>query len=84
MANPRRRSPPRLLTVTNNILLTPHMRRVTLGGKDMAGFPEGSESANFKLLLPRDGQDIPVLSMGSDMTDSQEKPIVRNLYGSKT
>lgn len=37
------------------------MRRVTLGGAEMAGFPSERESANFKLAIPGD----------------EEKPIVR-------
>lgn len=53
----RRRNPPRNLRVIRNELLTPHMRRVTLGGEEMAGFPTGRESANFKLVLPSDGDD---------------------------
>ncbi|MBL4826429.1 MAG: siderophore-interacting protein [Spongiibacteraceae bacterium] len=52
----RRRSPPRLLTVIRSVQLTPHMHRITLGGDDMAGFPEGRESANFKLHVPLPGQ----------------------------
>lgn len=36
------------------------MLRVTLGGEEMAGFPEGRESANFKLLIPN-GHDQPVV-----------------------
>jgi len=73
----RRKSPPRLLTVVNNIQLSPNMRRITLGGDNMAGFPVGRESANFKLLLPREGQLVPNLSTDKNKTSDEEKAIVR-------
>jgi len=53
------------------------MLRIILGGANMEGFPLGHESANFKLLLPRDGQHAPVLpSEGINVADDQ-KPTVR-------
>ena len=51
---------PRKLQVVRKQSLTPNMLRVTLGGDDMAGFPDGRESANFKLLIPN-GSDKPVV-----------------------
>ena len=40
---PARRTPPRSLQVRRARLVTPHMRRITLAGDDMAGFPAGSD-----------------------------------------
>ena len=51
----RKRVQPRSLIVIRKQQLTPHMLRVTLGGPDMFGFPEGHESANCKLSLPSIG-----------------------------
>ncbi|MEH6517127.1 MAG: siderophore-interacting protein [Halioglobus sp.] len=51
---------PRQLQVVRKETLTPNMLRITLGGEDMAGFPEGRESANFKLLIP-DGSEKPLV-----------------------
>lgn len=56
-----KRSPPRLLRVKHTRLLGPHMRRVTLSGSALLGFPPDSGGAHIKLLLPRAGQLEPVL-----------------------
>jgi NADPH-dependent ferric siderophore reductase len=50
------RTPPRLLRVCRTRHLTPHLRRVTLSGPALAGFPTGSDGAHIKLLLAREGQ----------------------------
>ncbi len=42
---------PRNLIVAAKAWVTPHLLRVTLTGDDLADFPEGSESANCKLVL---------------------------------
>ena len=55
------RTPPRLLRVRRTHDLTPHLRRITLAGPALAGFPVGSEGAHIKLLLAREGQAEPVL-----------------------
>lgn len=61
------RTPPRLLRVRRTQQLTPHMRRITLAGEAIAGFPLDSDGAHIKLLLPRPGQIEPVLpTLGSD------------------
>lgn len=54
-------TPPRSLEVCRVVQLTPHMRRITLTGDDLAGFPVESSGAHIKLFLPRPGQDRPVL-----------------------
>lgn len=46
------RSGPRLLVVKQAWYLTPNMIRVTFAGPELAGFPEGREGGNCKLLLP--------------------------------
>lgn len=58
---PSPRTPPRLLRVRRTRQLTPHMRRITLAGDALAGFPVDSDGAHIKLLLPRHGQLEPVL-----------------------
>ena len=52
---PKKRSP-RLLTVKRAWRLTPNMIRVTFAGPELAGFPEGREGANCKLMLPEPGE----------------------------
>lgn len=42
----------RILTVKSAKYLTPNMIRVTFSGPELAGFPEGREGGNCKLLLP--------------------------------
>lgn len=61
------RTLPRLLRVRRTLQLTPQMRRVTLAGAALAGFPADSDGAHIKLLLPRAGQREPVLpTLGPD------------------
>lgn len=60
-AAPARRAGPRLLEIIRVTDLTPHMRRITLGGDEIAGFPSGHQGSHVKVLLPRPGQDKPVL-----------------------
>jgi len=47
---------PRLLTVKRAWRLTPNMIRVTIAGPELAGFPEGREGGNCKLMLPEPGE----------------------------
>ncbi len=58
---PAKRTPPRLLRVRRTEQLSAHMRRIILGGPELAGFPPDSDGAHIKLLLARDGQSEPVL-----------------------
>jgi len=51
-----KRPAPRLLTVKRAWHLTPNMIRVTFAGPELAGFPEGREGANCKLMLPEPGE----------------------------
>lgn len=44
----------RQLTVVKTERITPNMQRVTLGGDDLADFPQGQESGYIKLLFPRE------------------------------
>ncbi|MEM6985948.1 MAG: siderophore-interacting protein [Pseudomonadota bacterium] len=48
----------RILTVKTARHLTPNMIRVTLIGDDLAGFPEGCEGGNCKLVLPDLGETL--------------------------
>ena len=59
-ARPKRR-PPRLLQVVRTTDVTPHMRRVTLGGDDIEGFPTDKQGSHVKVFIPRAGQDKPEL-----------------------
>ncbi len=66
-----KRPTPRLLTVIRSQKLTPHMQRIVLGGPGLEDFPLDRESANFKLILPRSGQEE------VNLDGSGEKPLVR-------
>lgn len=59
--NPAPRTPPRMLYVKRSTALTPHLRRITLSGPQIQGFPIDSAGAHIKLFLARDGQHVPVL-----------------------
>ncbi|KEA63099.1 Utilization protein for unknown catechol-siderophore X [Marinobacterium lacunae] len=55
------RPAPRELTLLYKQQLSPHMLRLTLGGKGMGDFPTDQASAYVKLMLPRPGSDHPVV-----------------------
>ena len=61
-----RKAAPYLLTVINNTLLTPNMRRLTLSGAQLARFPDISASHYVKLLFDFDGQPITTAQMSPD------------------
>lgn len=50
------RPSPRLLTVKEAWRLTPNMIRVVFAGPELAGFPEGREGGNCKLMIPDVGE----------------------------
>lgn len=57
-----RRPAPRTLTVMRSHQLTPHMLRITLGGPELSGFPEGYKGGYVKLMLsPEEGGDRPIV-----------------------
>ena len=51
----------RELTVKSASLLTQNMRRLTLHGEELDGFPEDAVGRYFKLVFPSDDPDKPVL-----------------------
>lgn len=59
------KSAPRKLEVIRSRLLTPHMLRLTLGGKELGGFPDDANSAYIKL------------KMTTPPADSDERPMIR-------
>ncbi len=60
IAQPRR-TPPRMLQVVRVADVTPHMRRITLSGEELVGFPTDRQGAPIKVFIPRAGQEKPVL-----------------------
>ncbi|WP_064748236.1 siderophore-interacting protein [Lysobacter antibioticus] len=54
-------SRPRLLRVARIVQRSPQMRRITLSGADLAGFPGGCEGAHIKLLFPAVAGEAPAL-----------------------
>ncbi|TCI03704.1 siderophore-interacting protein [Corallincola luteus] len=73
------RPPNRILDIVRSEQITPHMRRIYLGGPNVTDFPTGKESANCKLMFPRAGQTMAdVLNFSPfDKPARTEKPIVR-------
>ena len=54
------RPAPRLLSVHAKRQITPHMLRITLGGKALAEFPKDQESGYVKLIWPKDASNAVV------------------------
>lgn len=67
----RNRVPERVLVVIRKEQITPHMLRVTLGGPNIQGFPEGRESANCKIFLPSQDEEPVVRTYTVRAFDSQ-------------
>ncbi|MBK0868146.1 MAG: siderophore-interacting protein [Saccharopolyspora sp.] len=55
------RPPTRTLEVLRTADLTPSMRRITLGGDEIAGFRDEHTGPNIKVFVPQRGQRRPVL-----------------------
>ena len=76
-----KRQGPRLLQVVRVVDITPHMRRITLGGEEIEGFPSDRSGSHVKVLLPRPGQSKPVLPTmgpnGPQWPSVTERPIAR-------
>lgn len=76
-----RRTPPRLLQVVRAQQITPRMRRITLGGEQLTGFPMDSPGRHIKLFIPRAGQEKPLLPawspQGIQWPPPEERPYVR-------
>ena len=82
VAKPRAQRPrPRLLEVVRVTDVTPQMRRITLGGGELAGFPHDRSGSHVKVLLPRDGQTQPALPtmgpQGPVWPPAAERPYAR-------
>ncbi|WP_437760441.1 siderophore-interacting protein [Sorangium sp. So ce1389] len=75
------RTPPRLLEVLRATQISPHLRRITLGGEALAGFPAGAGGAHIKVFLPREDQASPELpALGPDgpiWPPAPRRPITR-------
>lgn len=56
---PRKRRPPRRVTVTRIETLSPLMRRITLQGEELAGFEAPEPASYIKLIFPEPGQAEP-------------------------
>lgn len=49
---PRKKTPPRILTVKAAEFLTPNMRRITFAGPELEGIPQDRAGGNCKIMLP--------------------------------
>ena len=80
-AAPAKRTPPRLLQVVRTQFLSDAMRRITLSGEDLYGFPQDRNGAHIKVFLPRADQRKPVLPTlgknGPIWPEAHLRPITR-------
>ena len=56
----RKRRPPRRVEVSRVEILSPAMRRITLTGAELEGFPPVAPASYIKLIFPEPGQTEPV------------------------
>jgi len=59
-ATPRKRRPPRHVSVSRVQVLSPAMRRITLTGAELEGFAPAGPASYIKLIFPEPGQTEPV------------------------
>lgn len=67
---------PRTVNVIRTQTLTPNMIRITVGGPNLEGFPEGQESGYIKLMFPHPGETELFLA-SSDNASKGKKPLMR-------
>ena len=76
-----RREPARAVEVVRTEVLAPHLRRVVLGGPELAGFHPGSPASYLKLYLPPGPGEPLVLPVygqrGPEWPDGVVRPLVR-------
>jgi NADPH-dependent ferric siderophore reductase len=72
----------RSLQVLRTERITPRMARVTLGGAELAGYPEFAPDQRIKLFLPVEGQDRPAMprasSGGPVWPPGEARPVIRS------
>jgi NADPH-dependent ferric siderophore reductase len=64
---------PRLTQVISVTDISPHLRRIVLGGDDLLTFPVGEEGAHVKVILPLSSGALPNLSF-----DDSNRPLMRS------
>jgi len=74
LIKPRPKRTPRNLSVLRCESITPNMRRLTLGGDGLRGFPEDQESGYIKFLLPCEGEEpyLRTYTIRKQRSDSNE------------
>ncbi|MEE9705509.1 siderophore-interacting protein [Aeromonas veronii] len=72
---------PRLLSVKAITQITPHLRRITFGGSELADYPFTCGGAHIKVMLAQPHQVEPVLPAmtpsGPRWSDPADKPVIR-------
>lgn len=68
----------RLLRVLRIAQRTARMRRITVGGSELDGFPAGSEGAHIKLFLPAEAGQTPVLPAFGDHGPKKKEKLKKN------
>lgn len=72
----------RFLTVARVVELTPHMKRITLSGPELAGFTSLAPEDHVKIFFPRPGEDRPAAPtfgpLGVPLPSLGPKPIGRD------
>jgi NADPH-dependent ferric siderophore reductase len=72
----------RLLQVRRATLVTPRLRRITLGGDDLRGFVSAAPDDHVRLLFPQAGQTEPTLPVfgpqGAQFPPDEPRPVARD------
>lgn len=74
-------SQPRLLRVKGITDICPKIRRLTLAGQALKGYPENIPAAHIKIFVPRSGQEKPILPKmgprGAEWPNKEVRPHTR-------
>jgi len=71
----------RILTVVSVVDITPHMRRIRVGGSELEGFQSPGHADHIKVFLPADGRPLPRPERNPDglvWPEGTPKPFMRD------
>lgn len=78
---PAKKTSPRLVNVVRTTLVSPNLKRITLSGQNLMGFPSDKNGAHIKVFFPRDHKEKPQLPtltpQGVKWPEAAERPITR-------
>lgn len=73
----------RLVTVSQIVSLSTHLRRITFCSEQLANFPQGKEGAHVKVLVPHPGETMPELAFDGENPAFKRSYTIRSFDADK-